>query len=102
MARFGLAFMLGSSVKAVGSIKVRVEGQLILNRMPLILEAALSGHGIAFVMEDQAAAMLTEGSLVRVLKDWCEPFDGYYLNYPSRRQPTAAFALLVEALRYRG
>ena len=82
-------------------LKVKVEGRLIFNRMPMIVEAARSGHGIAFVMEDQAAAFVADGSLVHVLEDWCEPFEGYYLYYPSRRQPTPAFAVLVEQLRYR-
>jgi DNA-binding transcriptional LysR family regulator len=81
-------------------LKVRVDGQLVFNRIPLILDAALAGRGIAFVMEDQVAAHVADGSLVRVLEDWCEPFDGYHLYYPSRRQASAAFALLVKALRH--
>jgi DNA-binding transcriptional LysR family regulator len=52
-------------------------------------------------MEDQVEARLAEGRLVRVLKEWCPSFAGYHLYYPSRRQPSAAFTLLVEALRYR-
>ena len=71
------------------------------NRVPLILDAALAGHGIAMVMEDMVEPMVASGALTRVLLDWCEPFDGYYLYYPSRRQPLPAFALLVDALRYR-
>jgi len=54
------------------------------------------------VLEDHVEADLAAGRLVRVLEDWCPPFPGYHLYYPSRRQPSAAFALLVEALRYRG
>jgi DNA-binding transcriptional LysR family regulator len=63
--------------------------------------AATVGFGFAFVIEDQAKADLADGRLVRVLADWCPPFPGYQLYYPRRRQPSAAFALFVEALRYR-
>ena len=83
-------------------VRVRVEGQLVFNRTAMIVDAALAGHGIGFVMEDQVTAHLAAGSLQRVLEDWCEPFDGYHLYYPSRRQHARAFALLVDALRYRG
>jgi DNA-binding transcriptional LysR family regulator len=81
---------------------VRVEGPLVFNDMRLVLRAALDGYGLAFVMEDQALPAIADGRLVRVLEDWCAPFAGYHLYYPSRRQPTPAFALLVEALRYDG
>lgn len=83
-------------------VNVKTEGQLVFNDPDLIVTAALSGHGIAFMLEDHVANHLAEGTLVRVLEDWCEPFDGYYLYYTSRRQPSPAFALVVEALRYRG
>lgn len=83
-------------------INVRVDGPLVFNDMRLVLRAALDGCGLAFVMEDQALPALADGRLVRVLDDWCAPFAGYHLYYPSRRQPTPAFALLVEALRYDG
>ena len=82
-------------------LRVRVEGQLVLGTAALILTAALSGFGLAYLPEEQVRAHLVDGRLVRVLADWCEPFPGYHLYYPSRRQPTPAFALLVEALRYR-
>lgn len=82
-------------------LRVRVEGQLVSNNMPVIRQAALAGLGLAFVMEDEIATDVTEGRLIRVLENWCEPFAGYHLYYPSRRQPSAAFKLLVEALRYR-
>lgn len=82
--------------------RVRVEGPLVFGTTALILEAALAGFGLAYLPEDQVRAHLSEGRLVRVLEAWCEPFSGYHLYYPSRRQPTPAFALLVEALRYRG
>ena len=83
-------------------LKVRVEGQLAFNNAPMILRAALAGFGLACVLEDHAAAHVANGSLVCVLEDWCRPFAGYHLHYPSRRQPMPAFALLVEALRYKG
>jgi len=82
-------------------VRVRVEGQLVLSTSVLILNAALDGFGLAYLPEDQVKTDLADGRLVRVLADWCEPFPGYHLYYPSRRQPTAAFVLLVEALRYR-
>lgn len=82
-------------------LNVRVEGPLIFNDMSMIRDAALAGFGLAFQMEDDVARHLADGSLVQVLDDWCPPFPGYHLYYSSRRQPTPAFALLVEALRYR-
>jgi DNA-binding transcriptional LysR family regulator len=83
-------------------LRVRVEGPLVFNVAPLMLKAVLAGFGLACVFENQVQAHLADGRLVRVLADWCPPFPGYHLYYPSRRQPTPAFALLVDALRYRG
>ncbi|NVO12554.1 MAG: LysR family transcriptional regulator [Rhodoplanes sp.] len=82
-------------------LRVRVDGPLVFNRIDLILSAAAKGFGLACLPDDCLAAHLADGRLVRVLADWCPPFPGYHLYYPSRRQPTPAFALLVEALRYR-
>ena len=82
-------------------LHVRVDGQLVFNNVPMILRAAAAGFGLACVLEDQAEVYLADGRLVRVLEDWCPPFAGYHLYYTSRRQPSAAFALLVDALRYR-
>jgi DNA-binding transcriptional LysR family regulator len=82
-------------------VRVRVEGQLAFDNVPMIVRAATAGFGLGFVMEGQVAEHLADGRLVRVLEDWCPSFSGYHLYYPSRRQPSAAFALLVEALRYR-
>jgi DNA-binding transcriptional LysR family regulator len=82
-------------------LNVKVQGQLTFNNVDLIVAAVLAGHGLAHLVEDRVARLLAEGALVRVLDDWCEPFDGYYLYYPSRRQPSAAFSLLLEALRFR-
>lgn len=87
--------------KAGRELRVRVEGQLVLNDVDLVVEAAAAGHGIAFLLEGEFSEQLADGTLVRVLEDWCEPFDGYYLYYPSRRQPSPAFRMLLEALRYR-
>jgi DNA-binding transcriptional LysR family regulator len=64
-----------------------------------MVDAALAGLGIAFLPEEEFAPHLEEGRLVRVLEDWCPPFPGYYLYYPSRRQPSHAFSLVVNALR---
>jgi len=83
------------------ALNVRVEGQLVFNGGRPALAAALAGIGIAYLPEDMARAHLAQKRLVRVLGDWCPPFPGYHLYYPSRRQPTPAFALLIEALRYR-
>jgi DNA-binding transcriptional LysR family regulator len=82
-------------------LKVRVDGQLVFNRSPPMLEAARAGLGVAYLPEDMVQAYLATGRLVRVLNDWCPPFSGYHLYYPSRRQPTPAFTLLVDVLRYR-
>jgi DNA-binding transcriptional LysR family regulator len=82
-------------------LKVRVEGQLVFNNLALRLNAVLAGLGIAYLPEDHVRTYLDNGRLVRVLEDWCPPFSGYHLYYPSRRQATPAFALLVDALRYR-
>ena len=82
-------------------IKVRVEGQLVLNGTIQMLNAALAGFGLAYVPEDLSQPHVAAGRLKRVLEDWCPPYSGYHLYYPSRRQPSAAFALRVDALRYR-
>ncbi|RUN78317.1 LysR family transcriptional regulator [Sphingomonas sp. TF3] len=83
-------------------LKVRVDGQLTFNDSQVMLEAARAGMGLACTLEDNVRPMLADGTLVRVLEDWCPPFAGYHLYYPSRRQPSAAFTLLVDALRYKG
>jgi DNA-binding transcriptional LysR family regulator len=83
-------------------LKVRVEGQLVFNTMMLRLNAVLAGLGLAYLPEDQVQAHLADGRLIQVLEDCCAPFPGYHLYYPSRRQVAPAFAVLVDALRYRG
>jgi DNA-binding transcriptional LysR family regulator len=79
----------------------RVEGQLVFGNSHLMLAAARAGLGLAYLTEQQVADDLTAGVLVRTLEDWCPPFPGYHLYYPSRRQHTQAFSLILEALRYR-
>ena len=81
-------------------LRVRVDGQLVFNTSALILHAALAGFGLAYLTEQQVQPHLARGELVRVLANWCPPYTGYHLYYPSRRQPTPAFALVVDALRY--
>ena len=80
-------------------VNVRVDGPLIFNTSPPQVDAALTGLGIVLLPEDELAPHLSDGSLVRVLEDWCPPFAGYHLYYPSRRQPSPAFSLVVKALR---
>jgi DNA-binding transcriptional LysR family regulator len=87
--------------KGKRQLRVHVEGQLVFNGTVQILNAALGGFGLAYVPEDLARPHVAKGRLKQVLEDWCPPFSGYHLYYPSGRQPTSAFALLVEALRYR-
>lgn len=80
-------------------LNVRVDGPLTFNNIDMVLDAALEGLGVACVMEDMASLAIDKGKLVRVLTDWCPSFPGYHLYYPSRRQSTAAFTLLLKALR---
>jgi len=82
-------------------VRVHVEGQLVFNSTFQMLNAALAGFGLAYVPEDVAQPYLSKGRLKRVLADWCPHYSGYHLYYPSRRQPTPAFTLLVNVLRYR-
>lgn len=88
--------------KKAREIRVRVDGQLTLNNARLVVRAARSAFGLGFVIEDLVATDIAEGRLVRVLEDWCPSFPGYHLYYPSRRQHSAAFGLVVDALRYHG
>ncbi|WP_294534248.1 LysR family transcriptional regulator [uncultured Rhodoblastus sp.] len=82
-------------------LRVRVDGPLTFNNARMIVDACLDGFGLCSLPEDIMAEYLADGRLIRVLDEWCPPFAGYHLYYPSRRQPSAAFALLVDALRYR-
>lgn len=83
-------------------VNVRIEGQLVFNNLALRLNSALDGLGLAYLPEDQVTDHIAAGRLIRVLDDWCEPFSGHHLYYPTRRHPSPAFALLLEVLRYRG
>ena len=87
--------------KAGREVRVRVEGQLVFNTIALRMQSALDGLGLAYMPEDQVLDQVAAGQLVRVLEDWCQPFAGYHLYYPSRRHGSPAFALLVDTLRYR-
>ena len=82
-------------------LKVRVDGQLVFNGTAQMLNAALAGFGLAYVPEDVAQPHIAGGRLKRVLEDWCPPFPGYQVYYPSRRHSSPAFSLLVDALRHR-
>lgn len=83
-------------------LEVKVNGPLVLNDNEMLETAALDGLGLAYTFESQISRHVAEGRLVRVLEDWCPPFSGYHLYYPSRRQHTRAFLLLVDALRHKG
>ncbi len=87
--------------KGTRKLNVRVDGQLVFNTAGLIVQATVAGMGLACLPQDAVKREIEDGRLVRVLGDWCPPFPGYHLYYPSRRQQSPAFALLVEALRYR-
>jgi DNA-binding transcriptional LysR family regulator len=83
-------------------VNVRVDGQLAVNSVDLARRAALDGVGLAYLPDDMVKEDLAQKRLVRVLEDWCEPYPGYHLYYPSSRQHAPAFAVVLEALRYRG
>jgi DNA-binding transcriptional LysR family regulator len=87
--------------KGSRELRVRVQGRLVFNAVTLIRNGALEGLGLAHLPEDLVEADIRRGRLVRVLADWCPPRPGYHLYYPSRRQPSPAFTLVVDALRYR-
>lgn len=87
--------------KGKQELKVRVTGQWIYNSSSPMLRAALAGQGLAFLPDDMVTTQLAEGQLVRVLDDWCQPYPGYHLYYPSRLKSSGALAVVVEALRHR-
>ena len=80
-------------------LNVRVDGQLTFNSSKQILDAALAGFGLAYLPEDTAAPHIERGRLRQVLDHWCAPFPGYHLYFPSRRQPSSALSLVIDALR---
>ncbi|WP_413723097.1 LysR family transcriptional regulator [Sodalis sp. RH23] len=81
-------------------VKLRVSGQWVFNNSSSIVRAALAGHGLAFVPEDMVLEHIAEGRLIRMLNDWCDPYPGYHLYYPNRRQFSPALSVIVDALRY--
>jgi DNA-binding transcriptional LysR family regulator len=78
---------------------VSASGPVIVSDAQFMIRAALDGVGLAYILEDYVADHIARGALVRVLEDWCPPFDGYFLYYPSRRQQSPALQALVAALR---
>jgi len=82
-------------------IEVAVEGPLIFDDEEMVLDAALHGAGLAYVLQDEVASLLEAGALTRVLEDWCPPFPGFFLYYPSRRQISPAFGAFIDAIRVR-
>jgi DNA-binding transcriptional LysR family regulator len=90
------------SEKKGEELKVRVEGQLTFNHLAMRLDAARRGLGLAYIPADFVQSDIKNGRLVRVLSDWCPPFPGYHLYYPSRRQTSSAFTVMRDVLRYPG
>jgi len=88
--------------KGSDELRVRVDGQMTFNGIRQVLAAAVDGYGLAYAPYDLARPQIESGHLIRVLEDWCPPWTGYHLYYPSRRQPSSAFAVVLEALRHRG
>jgi DNA-binding transcriptional LysR family regulator len=82
-------------------LNVRVDGQLVFNTTQPQIDAALAGLGLALLPEDELMPHIDSGKLIRVLEEWCPRFGGYHLYYPSRRQPSPAFSIVLEALRLR-
>lgn len=82
-------------------LNVRVEDQLLVNSSALVRLGALEGSGLTYLPEDYVEPFVRSGALISVLQDWCDPFPRYFLYYPSRRQPSAAFILVLDALRRR-
>lgn len=85
--------------KGKKTLSVAVNGPLIVDDLQLVIQGALEGLGLAFVAEHDVAPYLADGRLVRVLQDWCQPYPGFFIYYPSRRQQTAALTALVSVLR---
>jgi DNA-binding transcriptional LysR family regulator len=89
----------GNSTRAISRSLLPSKDGLIVDDVELLIQAAIDGVGLAFMLEAHAARHLASGALVRVLEDWCPPFAGYFLYYPSRRQQPAALSALIETLR---
>ena len=80
-------------------MEVGVDGPLVFDDEDMVINAALAGVGLAYVIEDQVASLLKAGALARVLEDWCPPFPGFFLYYPGRRQVSPALAAFIDAIR---
>lgn len=87
--------------KGKKSLSVSVSGSLIVDDLELVIRGAVDGVGLAFVAEQEIVAELADGRLIRVLQEWCPPFPGFFIYYPSRRQQTAGLSALVSILRFR-
>jgi DNA-binding transcriptional LysR family regulator len=85
--------------KGKKALSVAVNGPLIVDDLDLVIRAALDNVGLAYMSEENAAPHLASGALVRLLEDWCQPFPGFFLYYPSRRQQPAALSALIAVLR---
>lgn len=85
--------------KGKHTLKVKVKGQWVFNSVSPILRAALAGQGLAYLPDDLIPEHIAEGRLIRVLDDWCQPYTGYHLYYPSRKPTSGAFAVVLDALR---
>ncbi len=77
-----------------------MSGTLVVDDLELVISGAVEGVGLAYVAEQEVATYLSRGTLLRVLEEWCQPFAGFFIYYPSRRQKTAALSALVSILRY--
>ena len=81
------------------SLSVAVNGPLIVDDVETLVRAAIDGIGLAFVSDERVEAQIKSGELIRVLEEWCQPFPGFFLYYPSRRQQPAALSALINTLR---
>lgn len=80
-------------------MSVAVSGPLIVDDVENMVRAAIDGVGLAFISDERVEQQLASGDLIRVLEDWCQPFPGFFLYYPSRRQQPAALSALINVLR---
>ena len=100
--RHGTALYRWEFDKGGKSMTVGVNGPVVMDDVELMLQAALDGVGVAFTFEEQVASHLAKRRLVRVLEDWCPPFPGYFIYYPSRRHQPPGLSALIDTLRHRG
>jgi DNA-binding transcriptional LysR family regulator len=81
------------------SLKISVDGRVMVNNPDLVVRAAVDGLGIAYTIEAYSEPFLRSGQLVRVLEDWSPTIEGLFLYYPGRRQVPAALRALIDMLR---